>query len=131
MVMLQERVCLECGKPLRGRRDQKFCSDGCRTRFHNRENGKDSFRFAAIDFMLKGNRSLLNGLLVGREELQLPREALLQHGFNPNFHTHRSSSEAHPLVLGVYEFSVFWREDQVLISRKPMVEQPMVSFQSL
>jgi hypothetical protein len=79
--------------------------------------------------MLKGNRSLLNSFLIGRDEVQMPKEVILSQGFNPNFHTHRSVSEDNQLVLGIYEFWVYWTDKQVVVSRKSLAEQPLISFQ--
>ena len=29
--------CLECDEPIKGRSDKKFCNDGCRNSYNNRE----------------------------------------------------------------------------------------------
>ncbi len=33
---MEKRKCLECGEPLLGRSDQKYCSDYCRNTYNNR-----------------------------------------------------------------------------------------------
>ena len=41
--MLQIRLCLHCKVPIEGRRDKKFCSDGCRNRANeNKQNSYES-----------------------------------------------------------------------------------------
>ena len=35
---MEHRECLECGEPLKGRVDKKFCSDYCRNSHNNKVN---------------------------------------------------------------------------------------------
>ena len=35
---MEEKMCPECGKPVFGRIDKKFCSDACRNAFNNKAN---------------------------------------------------------------------------------------------
>jgi len=35
---MEERYCLECGEPLIGRSDKKFCDDQCRNAYNNKLN---------------------------------------------------------------------------------------------
>ena len=37
------KVCLACGKPLKGRIDKKFCDDYCRNNYNNQQKAKDIF----------------------------------------------------------------------------------------
>lgn len=37
----EHKSCLECGGSLYGRPDKKFCSDGCKNRFHNRRHSEE------------------------------------------------------------------------------------------
>jgi predicted nucleic acid-binding Zn ribbon protein len=32
---MEKRFCLDCGKPVKGRADQKFCKDLCRNSYNN------------------------------------------------------------------------------------------------
>ncbi|KXX70959.1 DUF2116 family Zn-ribbon domain-containing protein [Flammeovirga sp. SJP92] len=39
MLSTNEKLCLECNKPIQfGRRDKKFCSQECKSSFHNKNN---------------------------------------------------------------------------------------------
>lgn len=57
-----ENLCRECAAPLTGRSDKQFCSDACRTAYHNRryrEQGNDTLR---INRILSANRRILASL---------------------------------------------------------------------
>jgi len=44
------RLCQECGLPLLGRMDKKFCNDACRTAFHNRKDTPPALPEGAYDY---------------------------------------------------------------------------------
>lgn len=80
------RKCLECGEILRGRSDQKYCSDHCRTANHNYRNRIDSKEVRLINNILKRNRKILLRLC-DDGSTKIEREVLLNLGFNFSFHT--------------------------------------------
>ena len=69
------RNCLYCAKELKGRKDKKFCNDGCRNTFHNDLNSPTNEIVNPVFNILKKNRSIVydflekNNLLVSKEEL--------------------------------------------------------------
>lgn len=80
------RKCLECKAELRGRADQKYCSDTCRVAFHNREN-KDGSKFMAnISRILRKNRRILKGLFDDKRT-RVSQTTLLDEGFNFHYIT--------------------------------------------
>ncbi|SFR34603.1 hypothetical protein SAMN04490243_0857 [Robiginitalea myxolifaciens] len=76
------KKCRECGLPIYGRSDKRFCDDGCRNAFHNR-------RAQGINRELQGtHRKLLRNfrLLQDYESSGINRvrlEELLRQGFDP------------------------------------------------
>jgi hypothetical protein len=54
-----ERLCLECKSELRGRKDQKFCSDYCRNGHNNRLNEDANKYMRRINNILRKNRRIL------------------------------------------------------------------------
>ena len=44
---MKHEKCMECGKPLSGRTDKKFCCGKCRNRFNNRRYGYSGKKEAA------------------------------------------------------------------------------------
>lgn len=57
--MNESRICLECGEPLRGRADQKFCNDQCRSAYNNRQFSESNNMIRNVNRILKKNYSIL------------------------------------------------------------------------
>ncbi len=80
------RYCLECGEPLHGRADKKFCSDQCRTAYHNRLHAATNQYIRQINSILRKNRNIL-AKLNPSGKAKVTKEQLLSRGFNFNYHT--------------------------------------------
>jgi len=59
---MSDRKCLECYEQLRGRADQKFCNDQCRSAFNNRQLVDSNKVIRSINRILKKNYSILSAL---------------------------------------------------------------------
>ena len=59
---MNDRKCLECYEQLRGRADQKFCNDQCRSAYNNRQLAESNKVIRAINRILKKNYSILTAL---------------------------------------------------------------------
>jgi hypothetical protein len=59
---MSERKCLECYEQLRGRADQKFCNDQCRSAYNNRQLVDSNKVIRTINRILKKNYSILAAL---------------------------------------------------------------------
>lgn len=57
--MENEGKCLLCGKSFQGRTDKKFCSDACRSEYHNRLRAKEGNQVRDVDRILHRNREFL------------------------------------------------------------------------
>jgi len=74
------RNCLYCSKEVKGRKDKKFCNDGCRNSFHNDLNSPTNEIVNPVFNILKKNRSVILDFLM-KNNLLVTREELLQAGF--------------------------------------------------
>ena len=84
---MEPRKCLECSDPLRGRADQKFCSDACRNAYNNQKLGKSNNYMRKINRILKKNYSILEKL--NPEDKTTTHKSILDRdGFNFNHFTH-------------------------------------------
>ena len=82
----KERNCLECGAVLRGRKDQKFCSDYCRNTYNNRLNEDANNYVRRINNILRKNRRILDKLNPNGKKT-VDAMALAEEGFNFHYYT--------------------------------------------
>lgn len=74
---IEERKCVECGKILHGRTDQRFCADYCRNAYHNRFKRPDEQYIKEVNGRIRRNRRILKELcpegkaMVRREVLEI------------------------------------------------------------
>ena len=59
---MESRKCLDCGNPVKGRIDKKFCSDYCRNSFNNKVNKESKNLIRNINNRLRKNYKILSDL---------------------------------------------------------------------
>ncbi|MEN8247749.1 MAG: hypothetical protein ABFS32_02355 [Bacteroidota bacterium] len=69
-----QKTCQECGNPIQGRLDKKFCDAYCRNAFNNRVKRDDEQLIIAVNRQIRKNRRILKtlcpqGKAVVRKEL--------------------------------------------------------------
>ncbi len=84
---MNDRKCLECSEPLRGRADQKFCNDQCRSSYNNRQIIETNNVIRAINRILKKNYSILTALNPGGKATALKSE-LHKKGYRFDYYTY-------------------------------------------
>lgn len=98
------KTCVSCGKALHGRADKKFCNDYCRNAFNNGLKSVSSNAVRNINNTLLKNRRILEATL-GRGEMQkVPKEKLLQQGFQFRFQTHTYTNKKGNVYTFCYEY---------------------------
>jgi predicted nucleic acid-binding Zn ribbon protein len=86
------RECLECGDTLKGRKDQKFCSDYCRNTYNNRLNEDATNMVRRINRILRKNRRILSSLNpTGKRTID--GLVLAEEGFNFHYFTNVYSTQ--------------------------------------
>ena len=86
------RECLECGDTLKGRKDQKFCSDYCRNTYNNRLNEDATNMVRRINGILRKNRRILSSLNpTGKRTID--GLVLAEEGFNFHYFTNVYSTQ--------------------------------------
>jgi len=83
---MQITKCLECGEPLRGRSDKKFCSDYCRNTYNNKVNKDSKNLIRNTNNRLRKNYKILSELNTSGKT-KVTRSKLIQHNFDFNFFT--------------------------------------------
>ncbi len=99
---MEQRLCLECGEPLRGRADQKFCNDLCRNAWNNKKGGAPTNYMRKINRILKNNRAILLGLNP-EEKTTVLKPMLEKQGFNFNYFTHTYTTQTGRVYYFCYE----------------------------
>lgn len=83
---MNTRTCLECGAPVHGRTDKRFCSDQCRSTHNNRRNSEPNRQVREINAVLRKNRRILDSLNPGGK-VKVPAYRLKEKGFDFRYHT--------------------------------------------
>jgi len=83
---MEQRKCLDCGEPLKGRSDQKFCNDLCRNSYNNKKLSGSTNFMRKINRILKLNHSILEELNP-EEKTTTYKSTLEKQGFNFNYYT--------------------------------------------
>lgn len=100
------KLCQNCGERVVGRSDKKFCSDECRTMFHN-QRYRDTFReISKINRILKKNYAIID-TLYKKGERQTSLTALFGMGFNFEFFTslRKSTDSEDSFITGCYNYN--------------------------
>src|SRR5690606_27446219 len=82
-----KKECLECGEPVLGRIDKKFCSDQCRNTYNNRLNSDCTNYIRQVNYMLRKNRRIIAAYTTDKDTAKVPRNVLERAGFNFDYIT--------------------------------------------
>ena len=99
------KMCMACGKPIKGRSDKKFCDDYCRNA-HNNELKSDSNNYVRnINNSLRKNRRLLQDCLTAGEEMaKTTKDKLLHKGFQFKYITHTYTNKKGNIYYFCYDY---------------------------
>jgi hypothetical protein len=121
MITLNEvKGCRECGVPLKGRSDKKFCNDHCRNSFNNTIRSDSNNYIRNINNVLRKNRRILESLMRPGEILsKTKRDKLIRLGFSFDHHTHSEVNRAGKTYKFCYEFGYMQLANDIcLVIRK-------------
>jgi len=82
-----ERLCLDCGTPVKGRADKKFCDDLCPNNYNNHLKTEDAWIVKEVNQILKRNRKVLIKLNPEGKTKRINKSKLLTEGFNLDYFT--------------------------------------------
>lgn len=106
--MLKEKegkVCLSCGKAVKGRSDKKFCDDYCRAAYNNDLKSASNNYIRNVNNALGKNRRILESLLPeGEPTAKANRDKLIEKGFQFKYHTHLYTTKKGQTYFYCYEF---------------------------
>lgn len=100
---MEERLCLECSKPVYGRIDKKFCDDQCRNTFNNKQNSDSNNYVRNVHNILRRNRRILEELNP-KGKSKATRSKLTEKGFDFSYHTSTYTTKAGATYYFCYEY---------------------------
>ncbi len=98
----QQKFCLECGEPIVGRSDKKFCSDYCRNAYHNRQNRISNALIRNTNNKLKKNWRILSELNP-EGKTKVHKKRLLDKGFDFDYITGLYKTKKNDIYYYVYD----------------------------
>lgn len=118
-----EKQCPECGEPIKGRIDKKFCSDLCRNSYNNRSNSNTNNFMRNINNILRRNRRILEELNPDGKT-KVSKEKLTGKGFNFNYYTNTYLTKNGNQYFFCYEFGYLPLEGDyyALVKRQEWME---------
>ena len=96
------RTCLDCGEPIIGRADKKFCSDQCRNNYNNQLNSDSNNFIRNVNNILRRNRRILQELNP-EEKTKVHRDKLVEKGFNFGYFTNSQTTRSGNTYYFCYE----------------------------
>ena len=99
---MEKRICPECGEPIVGRADKKFCSDMCRNAWNNRQKRMENNYMRKVNGILRKNYRILAELLPG-EKRTVHKDMLTRQGFNFDYHTNIYTTKNGKVYYFCYE----------------------------
>lgn len=101
----EEKLCLTCSKPVKGRSDKKFCDDYCRAAYNNDLKSAANNLIRNVNNALGKNRRILERLLPeGEPTAKTNKDKLLEKGFQFKYHTHLYQTKNEKTYFYCYEY---------------------------
>lgn len=108
---MEQRQCIECGKPLIGRIDKKFCNNICRNDYNNAQYGKTNNYIRKVNRILKRNRQILENHTPQDKSVKVAKKTLVKDGFSFEYFTHTYTTKAGKTYHFCYEYGYLDLED--------------------
>ena len=116
--MSEQRVCLDCGTPLHGRADKKFCNDQCRNNYNNQLNSSSSNLMRNVNNILRRNRRILEELNP-TGKTKVPRKKLAGKGYDFDYMTSIYQTQNGKTYHFCYEYGYLHLDnDEVLLVKR-------------
>lgn len=109
-----EKRCLDCGEPIKGRSDKKFCSDSCRNNYNNKEKSDSTNYMRNVNNILRKNRKVLYELIPNNKS-KVHKSKVAAKGYNFNYHTNTYTTKKGVTYYFCYDYGFFPIENDYLV----------------
>ena len=111
--------CVVCGKAFRGRSDKTYCSDQCRSSFHNQAKRAPQQYAKQVNAILQANRDQLAALCpTGKDKVA--KSQLIDQGFSFGYFTGQYTTQAGATYFYCYDYGYRLLDEQtVLVVKLP------------
>lgn len=120
-----QTYCLQCGLPLVGRADKKYCDDGCRNSYLNARMMDANKICRPYHRSLKQNYGVLAEHFNSGQDL-VSKDELLMQGFNPKYATGMDLLEDGTMCYGLYDLEYFEQSGRFIKIRKADIPPPVI-----
>ena len=111
---METKQCLECGDPVKGRVDKKFCSDYCRNSYNNKVNKDSKNLIRNINNRLRKNHKILSELnLSGKTKTS--RTKLYDKGFDFQLFTSIYKTKTGNTYIYIYDQGYLALENELFL----------------
>ncbi|WP_405563597.1 hypothetical protein [Polaribacter sp. Asnod6-C07] len=111
---MENKLCLECQTPVKGRIDKKFCSDYCRNSYNNKVNKDSKNLIRNINNRLRKNHKILSELNVSGKT-KVTRTKLYNNGFDFNFFTSIYKTKTGNTYFYIYDQGYLTLENELFL----------------
>ncbi|KPQ17736.1 MAG: putative protein containing a Zn-ribbon (DUF2116) [Algoriphagus marincola HL-49] len=118
---MEKKTCLNCGAPVQGRADKKFCDDQCRNNYNYKQYADNSNFMRRINHRLKKNRNILESLIPSGEDMtKTPKDRLMREGFDFVYFTHTYETKKGAVYHFCYDYGYLALEGDwyLIVKRK-------------
>jgi len=120
---MNNRNCLQCYEQLRGRADQKFCGDQCRSAYNNQQNILQNAVISSINRILKKNYSILSNLKANGKTT-VYKSDLERNGYCFEYFTFTSVSRNSKVKFFCYDYGYREKEhDKVILVQRNLNDE--------
>jgi len=99
---MEQKKCLECGEPFKGRSDKKYCSDYCRNSHNNKINTDSKNLIRNINNRLRRNYRVLTDLN-SSGKTKVIRNTLINHNFDFSLFTSIYTTKTGNVYYYIYD----------------------------
>lgn len=120
-----ESTCLECGTPISGRKDKKFCCTDCKNIYNNRSNRKIKRYKNSVVSILSNNYAILDRLLKCNVS-HIAREDLLQLGYDQRYITGHSGRNSKHEDCSCFDIHYYQSESKIFNLRRMSLSEELI-----